>query len=364
MSPAKTKIAIISHALGGGGAERFGALLSFILSDLGYEIHNIILNQPQDYEYSGTLLNLGTMKKKFKWQTKFSKAIVLKKYLKQHNINTIIDNRPRSLLFREWITRRVYGNRRVLYLIQNYNLKNYIPQNKVLANLFYKNASKLICVSMAIEEKVTARYHFKNTTTIYNPVRFFHEVKEAQNVPDKFILYFGRFDESAKNFTLMLEAFSLSKIYHKGYTLVLMGEGPDLDFIKNEIHRHDLKEYVQILPYQKNPFGAVKKARYTILSSHFEGFPLSIVESLAAGTPVIAVDCMSGPAEIIKSAYNGILVENYNAEAFSKAMNLLIDDEKLYQFCKSNAPESVAHLSIAAISEKWKEVLSNKNHAV
>jgi len=360
MNQPKTKIAIISHALGGGGAERFGGLLSFILTDLGYDVHNIILNEPQDYDYSGSLLNLGKMYRNVpEWKRKFLKMMALRSYLKDHNINTIIDNRPRSLLFREWVTKQVFGNRKMYFLIQNYNLKNYLPKSVFLAKWFYGNAEKFICVSKAIEAKVRDLYHFKNTVTIYNPTNLVpKDIPDATGIPENYILFFGRFDEKAKNFTLMLEAFSVSAIYKKGYTLILMGEGPDEHSIRSEVGKRNLDDYVKIIAYQKNPFSIVKKAKYTILTSRFEGFPLSIGESLAVGTPVISVDCKSGPSEVITNKENGLLIENHNPEAFAKAMNLLIDNKELYQHCKNNASKSVAHLSLEAVSKRWQQILS------
>jgi glycosyltransferase involved in cell wall biosynthesis len=59
----------------------------------------------------------------------------------------------------------------------------------------------------------------------------------------------------------------------------------------------------------------VQNARFTVLTSHYEGFPMSMVESLALGTPVVTVDCNSGPREIVIDEYNGLLVENYNVKA-------------------------------------------------
>jgi glycosyltransferase involved in cell wall biosynthesis len=68
------------------------------------------------------------------------------------------------------------------------------------------------------------------------------------------------------------------------------------------------------LPFNSNPFDIVQNARFTVLTSHYEGFPMSMVESLALGTPVVAVDCNSGPREIVIDEYNGLLVENYNVK--------------------------------------------------
>jgi glycosyltransferase involved in cell wall biosynthesis len=53
------------------------------------------------------------------------------------------------------------------------------------------------------------------------------------------------------------------------------------------------------LPFNSNPFDIVQNARFTVLTSHYEGFPMSMVESLALGTPVVTVDCNSGPREIV-----------------------------------------------------------------
>ncbi len=366
MNAPKTKIAIISQSLGGGGAERFAGLLSFMLVDLGYDVHNIIVDEPQNYDYKGALLNLGAL---YGHETgvkrRFYKMVAMKHYLDSNEISIIIDNRTRNTLVREWLTRLVYSNRKIYYLIHSFNLENYLPLNIFLAKRLYQNAAKLICVSKAIEEKIIAKYHFKNTVTIYNPINpFLDNITDAAELPEKYILFFGRFQEKVKNFSLMLEAFARSEIYEKGYVLLLMGEGKDLGFIQTEIAKRNLIKQVKIIRYQKNPFGVVKKSRYTILTSQFEGFPMSICESLALGIPVIAVDCNSGPRELIINEQNGLLVENYNAEAFAIAIKRLIDDEKLYQTCKLNASKSVAHLSLHAISKKWKSILLGQSNAI
>lgn len=360
MDTAKNKIAIFSHALGGGGAERFASHLSFMLDALGFEVHNIILTETQDYKYAGILLNLAALTKiQPRWKRKFIKAGLLKRYLEDYKIHTIIDNRPRNFQISEWFTRQLYGDRRVFYLIQNHNFKNYLPNSKWLAQLLYGKAAGLVCVSQAIADKVKQRYQLNNVVTIENPVDFKADETFTETIlPQKYILYFGRFDEKAKNFTLMLDAFAQSRIAQKGYQLLLMGEGKSRDLIQSLVKKHHLDQSVAFLPYQKQPFGIVKKARFTILTSHFEGFPLSIVESLANGTPVVAVDCESGPREVIQDQQNGMLVENHNAVALAAAMNRMVDDETLYIRCKSNAAQSVARFSLESTSKKWDELLS------
>ena len=85
---------------------------------------------------------------------------------------------------------------------------------------------------------------------------------------------------------------------------------------------------------------------------------MSIIESLALSTPVVAVNCNSGPAEVIQNEWNGLLVENYNPNALAKAMERLINDVDLYDICKANALKSVQHLSVENISKQWNQILA------
>jgi len=356
----KKKVAIVSNSLGKGGAERFAGLLTFMLEDSGFDVHSIIVNDVVDYSYTGRLYNLEKESSGFlSVFRKLKKGILLHNYLVENNIQIVIDSRTRNVLLRELITKFIYRNTKTHYVIHSYNFQNYFPYSKFWAQFLYKDAEGLICVSKAIEEKVNRLYQFQNTVTIYNP--FFipeNELKKEVLESKKVILYFGRFDEKVKNFTLMLEAFSLSKVYEKGYRLHLLGTGNDLNFIQQKIKELDLINYVQIFPFKENPFNEVRRAKFTILTSRFEGFPLSVVESLAVGTPVIAVDCNSGPREIIQNEFNGLLVENHNSNALAKAINRLANEEELYHFCKNNAVESVKHLSLNTISEQWKNLLT------
>lgn len=360
MTHTQNKIAIISDSLGNGGAERFAAVLSFMLLDLGYDIHHILINDQIDYEYAGKVYNLGKLcENDGSFEKKINKGIFLKRYLKEQSITTIIDNRTRSVLLRELAVKYIYGKRRQFYMVHSYHLDYYFPSSVFFTKWMGRNVEKFICVSKSIEEQVKRNYNFKNTTTIYNTFEDYeNEHVIPIEIPKKYLLFFGRIEEKVKNFQLMLEAFLDSGLYEKDFHLLIMGDGPDVSYLDELISKLELEAHVKRIPFHKNPFEYVKKAKFTVLTSRFEGFPMSIIESLALQTPVVAVDCKSGPSELIQNEYNGLLVENYNRKALADAMIRMAEDDRLYRNCVQHARKSILHLSKEMITKEWEKVLS------
>jgi glycosyltransferase involved in cell wall biosynthesis len=360
MATAPQKIAIVTITLAKGGAERVAANLSFILTHLGYEIHLITINNAIDYAYSGQLFNLGIEEKQSSWLRKGSKAIRLKRYLQDQQISVVIDNRTRPVFWKELMYNWIYRNRTVIYLIHSFKLENYLPKSVFLAHFLYPNSTRFVAVSKSIAERMKTKYGFYCVQTIYNSIPELPKLIPSDSTTEEpYILFFGRLNTAVKNINLLLEAFKLSGIYQQGVVLKIMGEGPDKEQILRYIDQLELTEYVQIIPFQASPFAVIQQAKFTVLTSHYEGFPMAIVESLALGVPVVSVDCDSGPSELIQSGENGILVPNYNVQALADALHELNTNVVLYEKCKKNAQKSIEHLSLDAISLDWNNLLKN-----
>jgi glycosyltransferase involved in cell wall biosynthesis len=335
MASAPQKIAIVTTSLAHGGAERVAANLS-----------------------SGQLYNLGLEVKQQGWMRKWIKAIRLKRYLQAQHISAVIDNRTRPVFSKEVVYKWVYSQRHVIWMVHSFKLENYLPKSKWLTQLIYPKSTPFVAVSQAISERIKTKYGFECVHTIYNSIPSFPEFNSIQDKEKaSYILFAGRLDNSVKNFSLLLEGYALSGLSQVGVELKIMGDGPDVTFILEQIQQLQLTGSVEVLPFQANPFEVIQQAKFTVLSSHYEGFPMAVVESLALGVPVVSVDCPSGPAELIQSGQNGILVPNYNVQALADAMRELYANTALYENCKNKAQKSVEHLSLAAISSCWNNLL-------
>ena len=95
--------------------------------------------------------------------------------------------------------------------------------------------------------------------------------------------------------------------------------------------------------FQKNPYKFIKASKLFAMTSLWEGFGNTIVEAMACGSPVISVNCKSGPKEIIypepevnriinKPEYDGfgVLMPIFFGNEFLEANTRLVERELLW----------------------------------
>jgi N-acetylgalactosamine-N,N'-diacetylbacillosaminyl-diphospho-undecaprenol 4-alpha-N-acetylgalactosaminyltransferase len=143
--------------------------------------------------------------------------------------------------------------------------------------------------------------------------------------------------------------------------LVLLGTGIERHNLEQLIDQLQLKQFVHLLGYKKDVFSYISNANFLALTSKYEGFPMTVIEALSLGIPVISFDCESGPNEMINNNHNGILVDNQNFTELTHKMNIFVEDEILYQNCKNNASSSVLNFQSNVIVKQWLQLLNNGN---
>ncbi|MEZ4859136.1 MAG: glycosyltransferase [Flavobacteriaceae bacterium] len=353
------KICIVSISLGGGGAERSTAILSQMLESLGHTVHIVITKDAVDYPFAGSLLNLGVYKKgTIKILRIINRLLIFKKYLKKHHFDFIIDNRTRSTNIKELIyLKYLYKNIPLIYVVRSAELKMYFPSWEWIAKKMIQKSVHIIGVSKGIAIKINKYYRTEKAIFIYNPITINNEIP-FQPVKKPFAIFVGRLDQFVKNFTLLLEAYKMSTIWEKGVHLKIFGKGPDETFILEEIKRLHLENFVTLEPFTSNILPCMKAANFLALTSRFEGFPRVLIEALSVGTPVVSVDCETGPSEIISHNHNGLLVENNNVTKLANAFSSMIDDKILYNKLKNNSIASIQEFSTEKISAKWQVLLN------
>lgn len=361
----KFKVCLVSISLAKGGLERSCAMLSQMLEAHGHEVHLVILNDEIDYPYSGKLLNLGKLKTEndsmAKRLLRFRK---FRNYLKKEAFDVIIDHRPKNKLARElFYSKFIYRELSKIYVVHSSKKTEYLTEKPSAFSKICKENLLNVAVSEYIENEILRKEEISNSITIHNAFDPAWE-KENGELPEtlqskKYILSYGRLDDSIKDFSFLIEAFSQSKVWEKEINLVILGDGKDKEMLQKLAASKDCAHQILFLPFEKNPFNIIKNARGVTLTSKYEGFPMVLVESLSMGIPVISLDIISGPSEIVRHQQNGLLIAERSLPLFAEALQSLCFDEELYETLKKNAKPSVEQFSMQAISEKWNQTLQN-----
>jgi glycosyltransferase involved in cell wall biosynthesis len=97
----------------------------------------------------------------------------------------------------------------------------------------------------------------------------------------------------------------------------------------------------------------LRRARFFVLASRYEGFPNALLEAMACGCAVISADCPSGPAEIVRDGENGLLVPPDDAAALSRAMLGLMGDEDLRRRLGEEAVKVKTAMSRDSVMGVW-----------
>jgi N-acetylgalactosamine-N,N'-diacetylbacillosaminyl-diphospho-undecaprenol 4-alpha-N-acetylgalactosaminyltransferase len=361
MAQPKIKIAFVGITLNTGGAERVQAKLSYLFEAQNIEIHHILVNGDVGYAYAGKLFDMSTLKNTSNGSfNKLKRMLNLRKYLKEHKFNFIIDFRDKRNFLQEYVIANWVYNAPVIQYVHSFNTHLYFPKNTFLAKRIFKKGYGIVTVSNAIENKVRAQYGYSKVTTIYNPVDIKEIEKEASeeiSVPDKYILGIGRMKDNVKQFNHLIEAFQLSEARAQHVKLVLVGDGVFKNELERIVSENQLTEDVLFYPFTQNPYPFYKNALFTAMTSKFEGFPNVLIESLATETPVVSYNCNSGPNEIINHNENGLKVKNQDIDEMALAINTMLLDKTLYKKCKQNAKLSVEGFSPEHIMNDWLKFL-------
>ena len=124
--------------------------------------------------------------------------------------------------------------------------------------------------------------------------------------------------------------------------LVIAGEGPDRAPLEHRADELGISDRVTFLGSQPRDrvVELFSAADATIMSSSWENFPHTVVEALAVGTPVLAMEA-GGIAEVVRDDVNGLLVPAGDTQALGDAVRKYFADDALRERLRAGAAPSV-----------------------
>ena len=135
--------------------------------------------------------------------------------------------------------------------------------------------------------------------------------------------------------------------------LEIYGRGADLAALRNLITDLGLRKQVKLMGFTKQPNLVYQRASLCIMTSRYEGAPLTVQESMSHGCPVISYDLRYGPADLIDDGINGLLVPYGDRKAMADRIVATLPDAGLLARLSAAAIVRAADFGEAAFAARW-----------
>jgi len=201
----------------------------------------------------------------------------------------------------------------------------------------YKKLDKIIVVSEKIADELASfcSVDRNKIVTIHNPVDMRRAASsttfngKASSVIAKTVISVGRFDQ-VKNFPLLIRAFAAATNRRgcREDRLLLVGDGPLLQQLKDLALSLDVQEQVVFCGFQKDVFSYVRSSDIFVSTSYFEGLGNAMLEAIACDCPCIAMKT-AGSQEIANYVSGIFLLDQGDEEGLSQKLYEHLENPEL-----------------------------------
>ena len=189
-------------------------------------------------------------------------------------------------------------------------------------------------------------------TCIYNPIQSVET--QSYSVESKQILSVGRLTYQ-KGFDLLCEVAKDVLPKHPDWTWVIIGEGEDRAMLEQKIKEYHLENRLILKGNQKEMEPYYRNSSLYVMTSRYEGLPMTLLEAKSYQLPIISFDCQTGPSEIVQDEVNGYLIEENNCEQMILKLNTLLEQPDQLQLFSQHAKNNIHKFELNEVIKKWEE---------
>lgn len=215
------------------------------------------------------------------------------------------------------------------------NAHNTFQDKKKLTQFAYRN-TEIIAVGEMVRENLTDFFKIPESqvSVIHNAVKPFEGVVQKISTLDIekkeghiLIGNIGRLSEQ-KGMNYFIDAAEIVTRNHPEARFVIVGDGE----LKNQLHERVKSKHLQdvflFLGYRNDIQNVISQLDFIVLSSLWEGLPLTPIEAYSVGKTVIGT-AVDGTQEIIRNGIDGYLIEPRSAAQIAQKIEKLLDQPKI-----------------------------------
>lgn len=237
------------------------------------------------------------------------------------------------------------------YLIYNLILR----RNNI--RTFYKLSDGLVLLSATFVDQMVSEYNLPDKYKLYsipNPLSYNIRLggDKIQSKKNN-VLIVSRLDNAQKNLTAALRIWKkIEEKGHKDWILIMAGAGDDENLILDYAKSLKLNQFKFVGRVDK-PETLYEKSSIFMMTSNYEGFGMTLTESLQYGCVPIAFDTYSALHDILLDGYNGYIIPEKDEKRYVEKLEYLIMNKCNRNEMAHNGIKSVEKFSIDVVGQKW-----------
>jgi glycosyltransferase involved in cell wall biosynthesis len=172
------------------------------------------------------------------------------------------------------------------------------------------------------------------------------------------VICVGRLNKP-KNYPFLVEALAdllrRKPEYRERLQVLIAGDGDQRDVIESLISKYELNEIFCLLGVRSDIPDLLSKSDIFVMSSSYEGLPISLLEAIGAGLPVLVTD-VGGNGEVLQMTGAGMISSPSDVTGFSRALERLLSDESLRGQYSSAGLMAIERFSISSVAHDYMHV--------
>lgn len=353
------KISFLIPTFGSGGAERTIEYVASYMANCGHDVEIISITNTKFYD-PDKRVKFVTMDVDGHYRNILGRiANIVKRYyrigkhIKKSQPDVVCCLLPETAKFVLSLCKK-----KKIKLITSERNNPALDGNSSLKNKIFEKSDGIIFQTERAREWYPERIRSKGVV-IHNAVgnKLVYDVPEQRNTV-KTVSAVGRLSPQ-KDYPTMLRAFKLVLDKHSDFVLNIFGKGADLGALTALASELGISEKIVFKGECKDAIMQIADSACYVMSSAYEGMPNALMEAMAIGLPCVSTDCPNGPAELINSGKNGLLVPVGDAKALADAICKMIDDRDFAKTCGENAKKILEDHSIPQIAKKYTDYIES-----
>lgn len=258
-------------------------------------------------------------------------------------------------------------------IVQTIHTDFKIGHSSLLYKFLFKTVGRVhkmrwVALSQSNYNDMIASYPYLFATRIDNgrapmtPTSLFEKTKEEvsgykMSSKTKVFLHVARCVE-VKNQRLLVSAFN--NFVNEGKDAILLVIGADFDSDEGVAIQKIAGNHIHFLGTKKNIADYMLNADCFCLSSTYEGLPITILEALLSGVPVVSTP-VKGALDVLKNCETGIISKDFSKECYVEALNKAMEGMSELQ-AKTMAAKNESPYTIRECAKKYEEFYLSKDN--